>query len=65
MPTETGYLLDTNIVIALIRNKQLGQFIDAKKIAVERRPASLRHLRGDRGRDVFDGNPPWLGPDEA
>jgi len=31
MPTETGYLLDTNIVIALIRNKQLGQFIDAKK----------------------------------
>lgn len=29
MPTETGYLLDTNIVIALIRNKQLGQYIDA------------------------------------
>ncbi|MCC5828518.1 MAG: type II toxin-antitoxin system VapC family toxin [Phycisphaeraceae bacterium] len=28
MPTEAGYLLDTNIVIALIRNRQLGQFID-------------------------------------
>ncbi|MEX0654152.1 MAG: type II toxin-antitoxin system VapC family toxin [Phycisphaeraceae bacterium] len=28
MPTETGYLLDTNIVVALTRNNRLGQLID-------------------------------------
>ncbi len=30
MPTTIGYLLDTNIVIRLIRNDALGQQIDAK-----------------------------------
>lgn len=29
MPKDSGYLLDTNIVIALIRNNPLGQRIDA------------------------------------
>ena len=30
MPTTVGYILDTNIVIRLIRNDALGQQIDAK-----------------------------------
>ena len=30
MPTTVGYILDTNIVIHLIRNDALGQQIDAK-----------------------------------
>jgi len=29
MTTETGYLLDTNVVVALTRSNQLGQYIDA------------------------------------
>jgi len=28
MPSEAGYLLDTNIVVELTRDKQLGRFID-------------------------------------
>jgi len=28
MPSDPGYILDTNILVALIRNKTLGQSID-------------------------------------
>ena len=29
MPMPGGYLLDTNIVVALVRQNNLGQFLDA------------------------------------